>query len=320
MPSVVFDVVGTCFTYDNGKKALQDRLGDKLAKEGIPAQLLMYAWITSTERDYSYLSQIKQYKPFIEIMRHSFTRLLFQAGVKNATELCSEEDMAYILSEYKQLKPREGLAEMLQLLRESGFEVWCCTDANQDRVKGYFDSAGIEMPLDRILSADEIKAGKPEAAVYEWAKGKAEAASGDNKSIFAGGCTLFSLPDFLITDSRYERTQLVTPGMWQQREVPALRLPIALPTSLTLAKRCTARWTSSSPIWPVWERQSWPSTGRASEITIPHSHLFDPIIAIYHVMESISQYFAVVSREIKLILYLMLSWCLPAPKPIPDSI
>ncbi|PWN86892.1 haloacid dehalogenase [Acaromyces ingoldii] len=178
MPSVIF-------TYDNGRKALQERLGDKLAKEGLPAQLLMYAWVTSTERDYSYLSQIKQYKPFIEIMRHSFTRLLYQAGAKDAASLCTPDDMEYILAEYKQLKPREGLAEMMDLLRTSGFEVWCCTDANQDRVKGYFDSAGIDMPLERILSADEIRAGKPEAAVYQWAMGKASSLRPGEKNIFA---------------------------------------------------------------------------------------------------------------------------------------
>lgn len=147
----------------------------------------MYAWVTSTERDYSYLSQIKQYKPFIEIMRHSFTRLLYQAGAKDAASLCTPEDMEYILAEYKQLKPREGLAEMMDLLRTSGFEVWCCTDANQDRVKGYFDSAGIDMPLERILSADEIRAGKPEAAVYQWAMGKASSLRPGEKNIFAGG-------------------------------------------------------------------------------------------------------------------------------------
>lgn len=169
-------------TYDNGRDALKTRLGPKLEKAGISPQLLMYSWITSTERDYTYLSLIHQYKQFIEIMRHSFTRLLYQAGVPDPESVCSEEDMEYILAEYKELRPREGLAEMIDILRKGGFEVYCCTDANVDRVKGYFDRAGIEMPTERILSADEVGVGKPEAAVYKFAMEKANA----SVNVFAG--------------------------------------------------------------------------------------------------------------------------------------
>jgi hypothetical protein len=43
MPSVVFDVVGTCFSYDAGAEALQERLGDKLKEAGLSSKLLFYA-------------------------------------------------------------------------------------------------------------------------------------------------------------------------------------------------------------------------------------------------------------------------------------
>ncbi|KAK1925970.1 haloacid dehalogenase [Papiliotrema laurentii] len=187
MPSVVFDVVGTCFSYDNGAHALHARLGDKLAKYGIPSKLLFYSWITSTERDYSYLSQIKQYKPFLEIMSHTFTRILYQAGVPESDleGFYTQEDLDYIVDGHRNLKPREGLAEMMQILRQGGFDVWCCSDANVERVKGYFDKAGVEMPLDRILSADMVKAGKPEPEVYKFARQKAGSDKPGEVSVFA---------------------------------------------------------------------------------------------------------------------------------------
>ena len=85
-----------------------------------------------------------------------------------------------------QLKPRPGLEEMLKTLREGGFEVWCCSDASVQRVKGYFDGAGVEMPEDHILSADMVNAGKPEAAVYRFAREKVGADKPGEVSVFAG--------------------------------------------------------------------------------------------------------------------------------------
>jgi 2-haloacid dehalogenase len=183
-------------TPDNGAHALQARLGDKLAKYGIPSKLLFYSWITSTERDYSYLSQIKQYKPFLEIMSHTFTRILYQAGVPESDleGFYTQEDLDYIVDGHRNLKPREGLAEMMQILRQGGFDVWCCSDANVERVKGYFDKAGVEMPLDRILSADMVKAGKPEPEVYKFARQKAGSDKPGEVSVFAGKSLWTTIP------------------------------------------------------------------------------------------------------------------------------
>lgn len=93
--------------------------------------------------------------------------------------------MSYIISEFRKLKPRPGAAEMISILREGGFEVRCCSDANVERLKGYFDAAGIDMPLEHIYSADEVSAGKPEAAVYKMARGKVGADEKGAVSIFA---------------------------------------------------------------------------------------------------------------------------------------
>ena len=121
-------------------------------------------------------------------MSHTLKRLLFQAGVPSADldDFFTDEDMEYITAQYLKLKPREGLAEMMKTLRDGGFEVWCCSDANIERVKGYFDNAGVPMPLENILSADMVKAGKPEPEVYKFAREKAGADKEGEVSIFAG--------------------------------------------------------------------------------------------------------------------------------------
>ena len=121
-------------------------------------------------------------------MSQTLKRLLFQAGVPSADldDFFTDEDMEYITAQYLKLKPREGLSEMMQTLRGGGFEVWCCSDANIERVKGYFDNAGVPMPLENILSADMVKAGKPEPEVYKFAREKAGADKPGEVSIFAG--------------------------------------------------------------------------------------------------------------------------------------
>lgn len=48
---VVFDVVGTCVSYDNFFQAIDDRLGEKLKAEGIKPKLLGFAWMEASERE-----------------------------------------------------------------------------------------------------------------------------------------------------------------------------------------------------------------------------------------------------------------------------
>jgi 2-haloacid dehalogenase len=64
-------------------------------------------------------------------------------------------------------------------------QVWCCSDANVDRVKGYFDHAGVDMPMENILSADMCSSGKPHPSVYKMAREKAGSDKEGEVSVFA---------------------------------------------------------------------------------------------------------------------------------------
>lgn len=78
------------------------------------------------------------------------------------------EDVDYIMNEYKKFKVRFGLVEMMWILRNGGFEVWCCFDVNVDWVKGYFDNVGVEMFFDYIFLVDMVNVGKLEVVVYKF--------------------------------------------------------------------------------------------------------------------------------------------------------
>jgi FMN phosphatase YigB (HAD superfamily) len=171
-------------------------------------------------------------------MSHTLKRLLFQAGVPAADleGFFTDDDMEYITSQYLKLKPRPGLAEMMQTLRDGGFEVWCCSDANIERVKGYFDNAGVPMPLENILSADMVKAGKPEPAVYKFAREKAGSDKPGEVSVFAG---MSATPKERMLLSI--QLHMLGIALRQSRRVSRLRIPRR--TSLTSASRSLARPT-----------------------------------------------------------------------------
>jgi 2-haloacid dehalogenase len=99
-----------------------------------------------------------------------FPRVLYQSGIppEEIDAFASDEDIEYMVDQYLYaLKPRPGLAEMLQTLKEGGIEFWCCSGASVDRVKNYFDRAGIEMPRERIWDVTPVGVHKPNLAVYK---------------------------------------------------------------------------------------------------------------------------------------------------------
>lgn len=164
---VVFDIVGTCVSYDAMFDAIDHRLGKKLRSEGIKPRLLGYTWVEVTEREYTYLSMNGRYVGFREIFSSLFYRMLHMAGIQEPHSFANDDDLAYILQEYMKLKARPGVAECFQILRDNGFTVWALTAGDVERVGGYFTHNGIHMPSENFISCDALQIGKPDPKVYQ---------------------------------------------------------------------------------------------------------------------------------------------------------
>ncbi|KAH8169237.1 hypothetical protein LIA77_11363 [Sarocladium implicatum] len=163
---VVFDVVGTCVSYDAVFDAIDIRLGDRLRAECIKPKLLGYTWFEATEREYTYMAMSGRYARFYDVFRSLFFRMLWMAGIEEPREFASEDDLNYIMEEYLKLKARPGIAECFQMLREEGFTVWAYTAGDVKRVRGYFLNNGIDMPEETFVSCDSLQLGKPDPAAY----------------------------------------------------------------------------------------------------------------------------------------------------------
>ncbi|PLB43205.1 putative 2-haloalkanoic acid dehalogenase [Aspergillus steynii IBT 23096] len=169
MPShhVVFDVVGTCFTFDAFFAAIESRLGPRLRAHNIQPQLFGYAWMEAAEREYAYLSMSHRYRPFLDIFGAIFYRTLWFSGMEDPRSFASDEDRDYLIKGYRQLLPREGVYRAMQSLRDAGFTVWCFTSGDVRRVRGYFLRSMIQMPEENIVSCDNSQLAKPALEAYQ---------------------------------------------------------------------------------------------------------------------------------------------------------
>ncbi|KAK5022746.1 hypothetical protein LTS07_009723 [Exophiala sideris] len=165
---VVFDVVGTCISYENYYESLEARLGERFRAHGIGTRLFGYAWMEAGEREYTYLSISGKYVTFFEVFRSIFYRTLWQAGIAEPRKFATDEDREFLLASYRKLKPRPGLAECFDRLRRGGFSVWALTAGDTSRVAGYLKEGGVDFPSDHFVSCDTIGVGKPAPAAYQY--------------------------------------------------------------------------------------------------------------------------------------------------------
>jgi len=76
------------------------RLGNCLCAEGIKPKVLGYAWIEAAEREYTYVSLSRRYKNFSVVFKAILFRMLWMAGITEPRKFATDEDIAYIVSEY----------------------------------------------------------------------------------------------------------------------------------------------------------------------------------------------------------------------------
>ncbi|KXT07164.1 hypothetical protein AC578_2385 [Pseudocercospora eumusae] len=166
--NVVFDVVGTLVGYEVLNEAIDKRMGDRLRAQGIKPSFMGYTWIEVAEREYTYLSMSGKYVTFAGCFEQLFWRILFKAGIPNARDFASADDLKYIMEEgYMKLELRPGAKECIQKLRDGGFTVRAFTMGDLKRVGAYFKNAGVELPAEHLMSCDTTGVGKPDPAAYK---------------------------------------------------------------------------------------------------------------------------------------------------------
>ncbi|GFZ52208.1 hypothetical protein JCM24511_09981 [Saitozyma sp. JCM 24511] len=234
MPSVFFDIVGTCFSYDAAEEAVEERLGSKLVAYGLSAKLVFRHWLLSSERDTAYMAFAARPRlPLADRWEMIFPRVLHSCGIPldDLDGLFNKDDVRHITDIYLYgLTPRPGLSEMLQTLKEGGIDCWCCSGASVERVKNYFARAGIDMPETQIWDTSRVGASKPQLPVYETLMSEWQEKLPGEVMIF-GGAKARGFHTAYTTE--YELFECA--GMWGKPDVVA-------PDLASLAKAIVAKY------------------------------------------------------------------------------
>ncbi|KAG2413149.1 hypothetical protein HFD88_002338 [Aspergillus terreus] len=163
---VVFDVVGTCVSFDAFYATIDRVIGKKLAARNVTAAFFGFSWMTAAELEFTFLSISERYKPYKEILGALFFRTLYMAGIENPRTFATEQERDECVQGYFQLELRPGLKECFDTLRAAGFTVWCLTTGDVKRVTGYFERSGVSMPSENLISCDAQGKAKPAPAAY----------------------------------------------------------------------------------------------------------------------------------------------------------
>lgn len=169
---VVFDVVGTCVSFDAYYERIDAVLGSKLRERNVTAQHFGYTWQTAAELEFTFLSVSESYKPYKDVLRGLFYRTLMMCGIDDPRTLATDDERDQCIEGYSALQLRHDCRKAFDLLRQNGFTVWCFTTGDIQRVKGYFDRAGMDMPVENFISCDTVGVAKPALAAYQyvWSK------------------------------------------------------------------------------------------------------------------------------------------------------
>ncbi|KAJ5649848.1 uncharacterized protein N7484_003571 [Penicillium longicatenatum] len=163
---VVFDVVGTCVSFDAFYAGIDRVIGPKLLANNITARSFGFTWMTAAELEFTFLSISERCRPYKEIIRALFFRTLYMMGIEDPRSFATETEREECAQAYSELELRPGTKECFATLREAGFTVWCLTTGDAVRVRGYFERAGLDMPLENFITCDTAGVAKPALDAY----------------------------------------------------------------------------------------------------------------------------------------------------------
>ncbi|BAZ18655.1 putative 2-haloacid halidohydrolase Iva (plasmid) [Calothrix sp. NIES-4071] len=150
--TVVFDIIGTCFSLDKPKQ--------KLEELGAPAHSFTL-WFAQTLRDAFALSHAGSYRPLKEVLEAELPRTLKTLGVK-----ADSVQMSNIVKSFTELELATGANESFKMLKEQGYRLVALTNGSEDSTRQLLERAGSINYFDQILSCDAVSKTKPYPDVY----------------------------------------------------------------------------------------------------------------------------------------------------------
>lgn len=158
--TVVFDIIGTCFSLDLPRQ--------RLVELGAPAYTVQL-WFAQTLRDAFALSHAGGYRLLKEVLEAELPRTLKMIGVE-----ASSVELSRVVTSFAELEPQPGALEAFRILVEAGWKLVALTNGSEDSTRKLLERAGALQRFGSILSCDAIQKTKPYPDVYDLPKQDAE--------------------------------------------------------------------------------------------------------------------------------------------------
>jgi 2-haloacid dehalogenase len=168
--TVVFDIIGTCFSLDKPRQ--------RLVELGAPPHALQL-WFAQTLRDAFALSHAGGYRPLKEVLEAELPRTLKVLGIEADAEqrrtLSRPASLTHVVNAFSELEPQPEALEAFRLLTTAGWKLVALTNGSEDSTHKLLDRANVLEYFASIFSCDAIQKTKPHPDVYALAKQDASA-------------------------------------------------------------------------------------------------------------------------------------------------
>jgi 2-haloacid dehalogenase len=169
--TVVFDIIGTCFSLDKPRQ--------RLVELGAPPHALQL-WFAQTLRDAFALSHAGSYRSLKEVLEAELPRTLKVLGIEADAEkrrtLSRPASLTHVVNAFSELEPQPEALEAFRLLTTAGWKLVALTNGSEDSTHKLLERANALEYFASIFSCDAIQKTKPHPDVYALAK---QDASGD---------------------------------------------------------------------------------------------------------------------------------------------
>jgi 2-haloacid dehalogenase len=167
--TVVFDIIGTCFSLNKPRQ--------RLVELGAPPHALEL-WFAQTLRDAFALSHAGSYRPLKEVLEAELPRTLKVLGIEADNEqrrtLWRPASLTHVVNAFSELEPQPEALEAFRLLTTTGWKLVALTNGSEDSTHKLLERVNALEYFGSIFSCDAIQKTKPHPDVYALAKQDAE--------------------------------------------------------------------------------------------------------------------------------------------------
>lgn len=159
--TVVFDIIGTCFSLKKVEAALAN-IG--------AAPPALELWFSQSLRDAFALSLSGGYQPLKAILQAELPRTLQQLGVQASPPQGVEQ----IVASFGELEPQPGFVDLVVRLADEGWRIVALTNSSAESTRKLLQRAAVAHHFSALLSCDSVEKTKPHPDVYAMARREAE--------------------------------------------------------------------------------------------------------------------------------------------------